>query len=203
MGGSSKPRILHAMPPHFANASCLDLEMQWNMSDSQSFQQLLERMWRRCVGTVHLNTQPFQVTTYNATISACEKGGRAEHAFGLLDSMMDRSLSPDAAWVQGLPSIIYVYIYICIACLCMHANKRLGLGSYVCTYVFIYTYVDAPTHTYTCVCICVCIHVLRYVPTYVDICTLQCTCLHLLFQEILQKTRETTMIFGYIYPIIL
>ena len=167
------------MPPHFANASCLDLEMQWNMSDSQSFQQLLERMWRRCFGTVHLNTQPFQVTTYNATISACEKGGRAEHAFRLLDSMMDRSLSPDAAWVQGLPSIIYVYIYIyiCTACLCMHANKRLGLGSYVCTYVFIYiyTYVDAPTHTYTCV------YIYMYIYIYVCVCVYMCydTCLRM------------------------
>ncbi|OLP87174.1 Pentatricopeptide repeat-containing protein, chloroplastic [Symbiodinium microadriaticum] len=35
------------------------------------------------------------VTTYNATISACEKGSCAEHAFRLLDEMMDLSLPPD------------------------------------------------------------------------------------------------------------
>eukprot|EP00439_Symbiodinium_sp_Y106_P015545 s6621_g2.t1 len=35
------------------------------------------------------------VTTYNATISACEKGSCAEHAFHLLDEMMDLSLTPD------------------------------------------------------------------------------------------------------------
>ncbi|CAE7227800.1 unnamed protein product [Symbiodinium necroappetens] len=35
------------------------------------------------------------VTTYNASISACEKGSCAEHAYRLLDEMMDLSLPPD------------------------------------------------------------------------------------------------------------
>ncbi|CAE6964218.1 unnamed protein product [Symbiodinium sp. CCMP2592] len=53
--------------------------------------------WMRALKLLHAmrpNQLP-NVTTYNATISACEKGSCAEHAFHLLDEMMDLSLTPD------------------------------------------------------------------------------------------------------------